>query len=505
MRRGLERVRGVWRRTPLSVRLVGISTVLLAVGLAIAGTATTTLLQRYLIGQVDEELVSSAKSYASQTAAAYTRDGNLDGVAVGEWVQVDFALEAHILTSEGAIDPSPATTETFGDPVMPDLTFDNVERYLGQPFTIHSSRAGSAWRAVVVPVTSSHSGELIGWVTVARPMGEVQGIVRSAAVALWTSAAAIMIIGAVAGTWAVRRSLRPLREIEDTAATIAAGDLSRRVPSGPESTEVGRLAASLNGMLTQIEAAFDARTASEERMRRFVADASHELRTPLAAIRGYGELYRMGALTEKEQVDDTMRRIEQSATRMGGLVEDLLALARLDADRPGRTDPVDLAVLATDAAHDLRALDPTREVRVGPLVPGADDALPATVVRGDESRLRQVLANLVGNVARHTPTGSPAELLVGRVGDRVVLEVRDHGPGIPPEHAARVFERFYRIDASRTREATGTGGGAGLGMAIVAAIVDTHLGSVRIEPTPGGGTTVRVELPALDDTEQQVD
>ncbi|MEV7973763.1 HAMP domain-containing sensor histidine kinase [Cellulomonas sp. NPDC089187] len=491
-----HRVRTVWRGTPLSARLVGISTVLLAVGLSIAGVATTTLLRSYLVDQVDQDLIASAKQYSTELTRAYSRDGDLDAVGVNEWTQVDFALDAHILGSIGTIMPSHNTATAYGEPVLPDLSLNTVDDYRSQPFTVRSTKAGSAWRAVVVPVYRTSTDELLGWVTFARPMGEAGAIVRSAAVAMWTSAAAIMIIGAVAGTWAVRRSLRPLREIEDTAATIAAGDLSRRVPAAPESTEVGRLSASLNGMLTQIEAAFDARTASEERMRRFVADASHELRTPLAAIRGYGELYRMGALTEKEQVDDTMRRIEQSATRMGGLVEDLLALARLDADRPGRTDPVDMAVLATDAAHDLRALDPTREVRVGPLSPQPDDALPTTVVLGDEPRLRQVLANLIGNIARHTPAGSPAELLVGRAGDRVVLEVRDHGPGIPPEHAARVFERFYRVDSSRTREGAGTGGGAGLGMAIVAAIIDTHLGSVRIDPTLGGGTTVRVDLPA---------
>nr|WP_276582509.1 HAMP domain-containing sensor histidine kinase [Cellulomonas sp. RIT-PI-Y] len=499
------KVRDLWRRTPLTARLVGISSVLLAIGLAIAGTATTTLLRSYLIGQVDEDLVASAKTYSSGLAQVYTRDGDLDSVRDDGWTQIDYALDARILQSDTALDPSEKTADTYGTPVLPDLTLSTVSDYSTAPFTVRSSKAGSGWRAVVTPVRDQDSNELIGWVTFARPMGEAQAIVRSAAIAMWTSAAAIMIIGVVVGTWAVRRSLRPLREIEDTAATIAAGDLSRRVPAAPESTEVGRLSASLNGMLTQIEAAFDARTASEERMRRFVADASHELRTPLAAIRGYGELYRMGALTEKEQVDDTLRRIEQSATRMGGLVEDLLALARLDADRPGRTEPVDLAVLATDAAHDLRALDPTREVRVGSLTPGAEDELPTTVVLGDEPRLRQVVANLVGNVVRHTPAGSPAELLVGRIGDRVVLEVRDHGPGIPPEHAARVFERFYRIDASRTREGAGTGGGAGLGMAIVAAIVDTHLGQVRIEPTPGGGATVRVDLPALDGEDLQQD
>jgi two-component system OmpR family sensor kinase len=494
------RARDVWARTPLLARLVGITTALLAMGLAIAGTATTTLLSTYLVQQVDERLGTSAANYRDWLGQQYTatKDISLSNYFVGSQ---DFAMSASIFGSDAVVRPSPEVVEKYGRPHLPqDVTLDDVPSMAREAFTVTSSERGSAWRVTVLPVRDQAT-TTVGWVMYAEPLGEVQNIVHRASLLLWSSALAILVIGVVVGTWAVNRSLRGLREIEVTAAQIADGDLSQRVPPAPETTEVGRLGAALNSMLAQIEAAFDARTRSEDRMRRFVADASHELRTPLAAIRGYGELYRMGALTEKDQVDDTMRRIEQSATRMGGLVEDLLALARLDEDRPGRTTPVDLAVLATDAAHDLRAIDPTRQVRVGALDGAAatgEDELPATVVRGDEARLRQVLANLVGNVARHTPAGTPAEIAVGRQGDHVVVEVRDHGPGIAPEHARRVFERFYRVDASRTREGNGTGGGAGLGMAIVAAIVDAHRGDVAISPTPGGGATVRVSLPAGD-------
>jgi two-component system OmpR family sensor kinase len=411
-----------------------------------------------------------------------------------------YAIEVHLFRLSGSIDPDPQVVAAAGTPRLPEVTYADLDEYT-HGTTVGSSLRGSSWRVVVLPIQDRDSSEVIGWVTVAQPLAAVQETVGKAALLQWSAAAAILVIGVIVGAWAVRRSLRPLREIETVAATIAAGDLSGRVPEAPTSTEVGRLGAALNGMLSQIETAFDARTASEERMRRFVADASHELRTPLAAIRGYGELYRMGALTEKEQVDDTMRRIEQSAT-----------------------EPVDLAVLATDAAHDLRALDPTRAVQVGPL-PGSASGLDPeedgeedggeldgavvdggegrdvhhverpTVVHGDEARLRQVVANLIGNVVRHTPAGSPVEIGVGRRGDRVVLEVRDHGPGIAPEHAARVFERFYRVDPSRTRDGSGTGGGAGLGMAIVAAIVEAHGGEVALVTTEGGGATVRVTLP----------
>ena len=501
----LRRIRDVWARTPLLARLVGITTVLLAMGLGIAGTATTTLLSRFLTEQFDERLVTANDTYKEHVADVYRATGSLDALkGAYAWGAFDYVLRAEIYGDTFEMTPGPSTTSKYGEPQVPALDADSLTR--ARTVTMTSDVRGSAWRGIVTPiVTQSSDGDrtVIGYLLYAEPLGEIQSIVKQAAILLWTSAVAILVIGAVVATWAVKRSLRGLREIEGTAAQIAAGDLSQRVPPAPETTEVGRLGAALNSMLAQIETAFDDRTRSEERMRRFVADASHELRTPLAAIRGYGELYRMGALTEKDQVDDTMRRIEQSATRMGGLVEDLLALARLDADRPGRAEPVDLAVLATDAAHDLRAIDPAREVRVGPLAGSAAPAgdagagdLPATVVRGDEARLRQVLANLVGNVARHTPAGTPAEIAVGRVGDRVVVEVRDHGPGIAPEHAARVFERFYRVDASRTREGNGTGGGAGLGMAIVAAIVEAHHGDVAITQTPGGGATVRVALPA---------
>jgi two-component system OmpR family sensor kinase len=370
------------------------------------------------------------------------------------------------------------------------MTDAEVAAQAGTPFTVGSTVSGARWRMVVLPVADRLTGQVVGSVAIALPLAGAQDTVHDMIVVLVLSGVVILLVGLVAGGWAVRRSLRPLREIESTAEAIAAGDLSQRVPAAPPHTEVGRLAAALNAMLTQIEQAFAVRTASEARMRRFVADASHELRTPLAAVRGYGELYRMGALTTTEQVDDTMRRIEDSARRMGALVEDLLSLARLDEGRPLDRGPVDLTVLAADAVADLRALDPGRPSRVEPLVAGG--RVGGCVVDGDEARLRQVLANLVGNVVQHTPAGTPVEVAVGVADGRGVVEVRDHGPGIEPEHAARVFERFYRVDASRGRA---SGGGAGLGMAIVAAIVDAHAGAVAIAATPGGGTTVRVEVP----------
>jgi two-component system OmpR family sensor kinase len=287
----------------------------------------------------------------------------------------------------------------------------------------------------------------------------------------------------------VRRAFRPLTQIEDTAAAIAAGDLARRIPEPAAQDEIASLSRSLNAMLAQIEQSFAVRQASEERMSQFVADASHELRTPLAAVRGYAELYRQGAVTQPEDVTATMRRIEDESIRMGGLVNDLLILTRLDRQRPLKREPVDLTVLAADAVQDARALDPTRHVRLL----GLSGDLQPTTIEGDEAKLRQVVTNLVGNAVNHTPEGTGIEIAVGSgAPGHARLEVRDHGNGVDPVQARKVFERFYRADPSRVR---GHGGGNGLGLAIVAAIVSAHHGQVGVAATPGGGATFVVDLP----------
>jgi two-component system OmpR family sensor kinase len=293
----------------------------------------------------------------------------------------------------------------------------------------------------------------------------------------------------------VTRAFAPLHQVEQTAARIAEGDLSQRMEGYNPQTEIGQLSASLNAMLGHIEDAFDARTRSEGKLRRFVADASHELRTPLVTIRGYSELYRHGALQDPEAVGNAMHRIESEAKRMTQLVEDLLMLARIDERRPTETVDVDLLHLAYDAAGDARASSPDRPVEVV----GLHGAAPASAwVHGDESRLRQVVANLVTNSLRYTPESTPVEIAVGveRSVDETfnaVLQVRDHGPGIHGEDAERVFERFYRADSSRTRET----GGTGLGLSIVAAIVQQHDGTVRLTETAGGGATMTVRIPGI--------
>ncbi|MEU2200874.1 HAMP domain-containing sensor histidine kinase [Isoptericola sp. NPDC019482] len=478
--------RWAWmERLPLRTRLVAITVLVLAAGLILAAVVTRTVVSGYLVDQVDQQLRQSAEGVANLTLR--------QSESPTSGPPTDYVVIFRDSTGEVSSDPIGWTPniEKYGTPDIPVETYSEVHDRHGEPFTVEGAggTTPTQWR---VASLADPTNQVIAYV--AYPLANVQHTVAYLTRSLLFSALGIVVLGGAISFLLVHRSLRPLRQIETTAAEIAAGDLSQRVPERPTSTEVGSLSASLNTMLAQIERAFSAQEESERRMRRFVSDASHELRTPLATVKGYGELYRMGALDTPAKVDDTMGRIEDSARRMSTLVNDLLVLARLDEGRPMRREPVDLGAMARDAAQDLHALDPTREVAVTGLAPGAPPS-SGVVVTGDADRLRQVLTNLVGNVARHTPAGSPAEVAVGRAPDgRAVVEVRDHGAGITPEQASRVFERFYRADSSRNRES----GGSGLGMAIVAAIVGAHQGHVSVSETPGGGMTVRVLLPAAD-------
>jgi two-component system OmpR family sensor kinase len=307
--------------------------------------------------------------------------------------------------------------------------------------------------------------------------------------------AGVLLFLAVLSLAVVRLGLAPLERIAATAGDIAGGDLSRRVEPAEPDTEIGRLGLALNAMLTQIETAFAERSASEDRLRRFVADASHELRTPLTAIRGYAELFRRGAADRPEDLARAMRRIEDEATRMGVLVDDLLLLARLDQGRPLEREPVDLVTVAGDALADLSAIDPDR-----PVTYEHPDRL---VVTGDEARLRQVAGNLLANARIHTPAGTAVHVRVRAYDGQAILEVADEGPGLPPGDEGLVFERFYRADAARARTGAnganggnGAPGGTGLGLSIVAAIVAAHGGAVHAGAPPSGrGAYFLVALP----------
>ena len=294
----------------------------------------------------------------------------------------------------------------------------------------------------------------------------------------------LAVLGGVAvlGLWVIRLGLRPLTEIGETAATIAAGDLSHRVAREDDRTEVGRLGRALNAMLTQIESAFNAREASERKLRRFVADASHELRTPLAAVRAYAELFSRGAAQRPADLERSMAGITRESERMSLLVEDLLLLARLDEGRPLVREPVELRDVVAESVETARMLEPERAI--------ACTLEPATVV-GDRERLRQVVDNLLSNVRAHAGSTASVEVSMTRVGAVVRLTVADGGPGLTDEQAEHVFERFYRVDSSRARSA----GGAGLGLSIVAAVTEAHGGRATAAAAPGGGAAFTIELP----------
>jgi two-component system OmpR family sensor kinase len=355
----------------------------------------------------------------------------------------------------------------------------------GDAFTVGSDRSGVRYRA------RAYTDPRAGVVVLALPIDSVDHAVAGLVAVEAVGGGVILLALALVAWWVIHLGVRPVRRMTAAAAAIGSGDLSDRVPEGRPGTEAGELGAALNRMLGRIEDAFDERTRAENRLRQFVADASHELRTPVATVRGYAELYRTGGLSEDAALGDAMRRTEQEAIRMGALVDDLLHLARVDQGRPLERAPVDLVVLADDAARDARAVDPSREVTAA----SRDGQL---LVEGDESRLRQVVANVVGNALVHTPPGSPIEITTSRVNSKAVLAVRDHGPGMPPEVAARAFERFYRADPARSRHR----GGSGLGLSIVEATVGAHGGSVRLETAPGKGTTVIVELPVTDGADE---
>jgi two-component system OmpR family sensor kinase len=354
----------------------------------------------------------------------------------------------------------------------------------GKPITV-GSKGGSGLRYRVLAEPTHDRPQLV--TVVALPLRDADTTLdRLLRVEALVIGVVLLLLGGLAW-WVVRLGLRPLDRMGETADAIAGGDLSRRVSPASERTEVGRLGLALNAMLGQIEKAFAERQASENRLRQFLADASHELRTPLASIRGYAELFRIGAARKPADTEKAMGRIEDESARMGALVENLLTLARLDQLPELARKPVDLAELARDAADDARAVAPDRAVHLD-----ADE--PVTVL-GDSSQLRQVLGNLMRNALMHTPAGTPIDLSVrrGERGDGV-LEVRDHGHGLPTDDTDALFERFWRADPGRERGR----GGAGLGLSIVAAIVDAHGGRVRAANAAGGGASFTISLPGAE-------
>jgi len=464
------------RGLPLRIGLVAATLLLVACGLVTSGVAVTSILRHSLISRIDSTLLEASHSWAQaprrQSAPPY--EGPDPGRPPSKFYVKGIGSDGTTFT---------AINDRNSEPALPP---DND---VGpNPVTLPSVNGSDIlWRAV--SVRGPH-----GLTTVAVDLSDVQHTVRSLVWLQFGIGVAVLVVVGIVSFAVVQRSLRPLSEVEQTAAAIASGQLDRRVPERDPRTEVGRLSLALNGMLAQIQQAVassesSAQTArgSEDRMRRFITDASHELRTPLTTIRGFAELYRQGAARDVAML---LSRIESEASRMGLLVDDLLLLARLDVQRPLEHNRLDLLALASDAVHDAQAIDPKRTINMEVL-----DGPGTPEVVGDEPRIRQVLSNLVVNALQHTPTSADVIVRVGTDGDDAVVEVADKGPGMSQEDASRVFERFYRTDSSRARAS----GGTGLGLSIVDSLVQAHGGLVTVTTAPGEGCCFRVTLPRVSD------
>ncbi len=466
-------------RLSLRARLLLAVAAVALVGLVIADIATYTALRSFLVDRVDESLTAAHGPLIRSLFGPLDRTpggdaGALASAAPGAYIE--------LRAPDGSALVSQSTRGEFATsrPRLPDRVsgLGSNGNESSTFFTVDSAPGGNGEFRVRAERLADDSVLMV-----ALPLNDVNSTLHRL---LWTETlvTAAVLLGAVGlGLWLVRVGLRPLRNIESTAANIAGGELSLRVPQADERTEVGRLGMALNTMLGRIEDAFSKQQASEERLRRFVADASHELRTPVSAVGAYAELFERGAQQRPADLARVLRGIRVETARMQALIEDLLLLTRLDEGRPLERQPVELVGLAGEAVEAAQTIGGEWPVSIE-----ADEPVEVT---GDRMQLREILDNLLANVQTHTPPGTQTIVRVRREGDEAILEVADQGPGLNAEDAARVFERFYRADPSRARER----GGTGLGLAVVAALIEAHGGRVELDTTPGTGATFRVRLP----------
>ena len=494
----MKRQRRLSLRARMLVLLISVTTMFLL----IMGLVSATVLSRRLGGQFDTDLEAAASHSPQQL------QGNPGGY-IAEVV-------SYRTGAVGVLTPSQLATDL--QQVLGKMSLQqHAAQFAHQPATI-AVGSGEKLRAVARPIAArrlSGTGVALpagrALLIVARPVGAVGSPVRGVIVAELITGGALIALLAIGGGWLIGRGLEPLGQMASTANEITArGDLNARMPDAGDRTDVGRLGAAINTMLDRIQQAFGARLRSEQKVREFAADASHELRTPLTTIRGYAELYRQGALGP-DQLPSAMRRIEQEAQRMSTLVAELLELARLDRTSSLDLTETDLAGVVRDAVADAIAVEPGRPVRA--------EAPPRLVAVVDEPRIRQVLANLLGNVRAHTPPDTPVAVRLGEVSGGVLIEVADAGPGMSGQDTAKAFDRFHRAaqraggdgdngggsssnnnnnNARGSNEAGGDGGGrgSGLGLSIVQAIAHAHGGQAVLESWPGRGTRVRIWLPA---------
>jgi two-component system, OmpR family, sensor kinase len=451
-------------RLSLRARLLLGVVLLAALGLAAADVATYTSLRSFLVHQVDAGLEAGHRGLEGGGGQGGPPPQGIDWFGVS--TPGGGRVQGRCLVSNCSPPQLPTSVRLHSVPNP------HGENELADYFTAPSRNHKESYRVRASIEPQDPNSVLF----MAKSLVGVDGTLHRLILIELIATAAVLAALVALGLWVVRLGLRPLARIEQTAAAITAGDLSRRVEHPDPQTEVGRVGSALNTMLDHLEA-------SDRRLRRFIADASHELRTPLAAVRAYAELFGRGAASRPEDLARSMSGITREAERMSLLVDDLLLLARLDEGRPLERKPVDLADVVGEAVDAARVVEPGRPV---------DLSLEPATVTGDATRLRQVVDNLLTNAREHTPAGTPVSVDLRRDDGRVVLSVADHGPGLSEEQAARVFERFYRADTSRARAS----GGAGLGLSIVAAVTEAHGGTAEAKPTPGGGATFVITLPA---------
>ena len=449
------------------------------------------LLRTYLHQNQDAVLISTVEIMRQQSPLTVeqdlaTRQLRLPNLPSGYYIA--------FLRASGSLKLA-FSSSTTANGQIPNISNFNLQAVLstkGLPFEVDTQgrfvqeNEGAGWRLIAAP-----SQAFSGSVVVALPTDTNNGLINQYRNVGLIFGVFLLILSGMAIWLTITRALRPLKEVERTAAAVAAGDTSQRLLRLEGQTEMSRVNRSLNTMLDSIDDALDARGKTLEQMRRFVADASHELRTPLVSVRGYAELYRMGALSDKAKLDDAMARIESEAVRMSSLVESLLSLARLDEDKPLDIKETDILALCRDAAKDLSVAEYRREIKLVDLNGHEHEKAAKLVAKVDQNIIKQVLINLLANASRFSPEDKTVFVATGVSAGSLVIEVRDSGEGIPKSLRDKVFERFYRADNSRNRET----GGSGLGLAIVKGLVEKHGGSIKATETRGGGATLSVKLP----------
>ena len=472
-------------RTPLSLwslrnRLILAAVFLASLAIIASDFAANTALRSYLISQVDNQLfsISSGSLERLDRAGIAPQSEFEESRSPFRVLQpirgVPTSTSLTLLDREGNLIGQVGgelAGQNFG---VTGLKVSQVERYENKPFTIEGEGRNPDVRALALVLPTG-----MGSVIAANSLEEVDKTLSQLRFLFFFLGLIAIFLTALVSRWIIAISLRPLDKVEETAEAIAAGDLSARLPAAKPDTEVGRLTTSLNMMLSRIEQSFSVRVESENKLRRFVADASHELRTPLTAIRGFAELHRQGAVSGEEKTKELISRIEGESIRMSSLVEDLLLLARLDQARELDFEPVDLNTLIVEVVASAKAAGPDHPIELN---------LPQEelFVLGDSRRIHQVVANLLANARTHTPLGTKINITARQTLAEVIIEVADNGPGLSKSDQERIFERFFRADPARVRH---SGEGSGLGLSIVDAVMKAHGGYVSVKSELDKGAT----------------